>query len=480
MRGPDEHDSEFTHFVRARTGELHRTAHLLTADQGRAEHLVEVAVAQLSRQHADVGQAGTRARSCMARLAASVTTPTSATLTGDRDDVADLTTTDAAIRDLSPRERAVLLLRCLGGFDTRSTARELGLRRSKVTAAEQSASHTMGFELSDGRLRDALTDFAERATWPDPDVTLTRLRHTQPPRRHSRKRYLAAAVVVALTAATPIGSQIAHDRWLKTPAGINTSHGTHFHAYRQGYRLVGVQEVPAGGSRDISAPDGDVITLSCSGFTDRNQASWPLLNSADSQGPWLCSKQSAPRYSFVDVQGEATVTAPRAGHHPVLVAVYRPVPWSQYPVARNGFQVEHDHSLDDDERLNFDVAPVRPGRTLTMTGTNGVFSGAVERPPAHGGNVLFLTGLLSPSTTGQFKVDVDGEPMSHCSAGADSSGWCRLYDRYVPQIPFADLYSEGDASHTDHGALVNVRVEVRDALGPWKLQVRYDVYRPQN
>lgn len=104
MRGRHGIDSELAEFVHARTAELHRTAYLLTADQDRAERLVENAVAELRRDGASLGQAGTAARLHMARLAARAIAPSDAAATPD-----DPLLT--AIAGLTPRQRAVLLLR---------------------------------------------------------------------------------------------------------------------------------------------------------------------------------------------------------------------------------------------------------------------------------------------------------------------------------------------------------------------------------
>ncbi|MBB2892440.1 RNA polymerase sigma factor [Flexivirga oryzae] len=474
MGGSTGDESELGDFVAARTAELHRTAYLLTADQDRAERLVEVAVAQLARHRTDIGQAGAEARRCMARLAATATTPTPATRTAAPTDDAD-----TAIADLSPRQRAVLLLRCLDGHDTRSTARELGLAPSKVTDAEQSASHTVGFEPHDDRLRAALTDFSERATWPDPDVTLSRAEHVQPPRRHSRKRYIAAAAVIALTAAAPIGSQIAHDRWLNTPAGINASHGTHLRPYIEGYKLVGAQRVPAGAKRELELPSGDVITVACDNFSPTKESDAPVVRTAKSTGAWPCFKQSARFYYFATTEGNATIKAPPQQGHSIIVGIYRPVPWADYPVAQDNFHVVRRATLDTNAKMNFTKPPVRRGKTLVMTGRNGVFTGTVKKPAAARGTTLFLSGLLLPTTTGQYKVEVDGQAVTDCSYTAQDSTWCRFYDRDIRPVPLSPIFGT-DTFDSARPGPVKVRVVVRDALGPWKLQLRYDRYDPEN
>ena len=472
-----EHGSDATEladFVAARTAELHRTAYLLAADQDRAEQLVEIAVAGLARHPTDVGQAGALARRCMARLATTGTTPTvTEPVTDD---------TESTIAHLSPRERAVLMLRSLDGLDVTSTARELGMSRSSVATAEQSACTTVGFEPLDDRLREALSEFADRATWPDADATLARAAAVRPPRRLPRKRYLAAAVVLAVTAAAPIGSQVHHNQWLRTPAGINASHGTHFHAFTQGYQLADVQRIAAGGSRDIDLSPGDVIVLSCDSFSPRKQSSWPWVDSADSQGPWACAKQSAERYFFAWIgDGQASVKAPHTGHEPVIVGVYRPVAWSKYPVARADFQVEHDKTLESvQQQWTPGTSPISSGRTLVMEGGNGSYTASIQLPANVKGTVLALSGLFSPTSTGQYKVTVAGDTPMTCST-EPSDQWCRLYDHYVPQIPIGSISADNGQPSSGSGSEgEKVRVDVRDAVRPWRLELRYDRYRSDN
>jgi len=461
MRGHGRDDTELADFVAARTAELHRTAYLLAADQDRAEQLVDIAVADLARHPTDVGQAGALARRCMARLAATGTTPTvTEPVTDD---------TESTIAQLSPRERAVLMLRSLDGLDNTSTARELGLSRSSVAAAEQSGCSTVGFEPLDDRLREALSEFADRATWPDADATLARAAAVRPPRRLPRTRYLAAAVVLAVTAAAPIGSQVQHDQWLRTPAGINASHGTHFHAYTQGYQLVGVQRVPAGGVRQLEVPSGQAMALTCNRFSPRNQASWPVLEGADLNEPWPCSKQSTERYLLVWSDGSTTsVRTPKAEQQDVVVGIYQPVSWSKYPVARADFQVEHDKTLESvRQQWTPGTSPISSGRTLVMEGGNGSYTASIQLPANVKGTVLALSGLFSPTSTGQYKVTVGGDPMLSCST-EPSDQWCRLYDHYIPQIPIGSISADNGQPASGSGSEVaRVRVDVRDAVRPW-------------
>ncbi|RNI24297.1 sigma factor-like helix-turn-helix DNA-binding protein [Flexivirga caeni] len=462
-------------FVAARTAELHRTAYLLAGDQDDAERLVARAVGQLARDTADVGQAGQHARQSMARLAVAGTAPT---VGGDTPDT-------APVLRLSPRQRAILMLRHLDGLTVRMTARQLGIPRREIQRDEETACATMGFAVDDHRIGEMLTNLGEHAAWPDPAVTIERSRHAPASRLISRTRVAAAIGVAAVTIAAVTVSNAAHDSWLRSPAGINATHGTHFHAYTQGYKLVGVQTVTVGATRTINdlAPGG-VLALSCARPDPRVPANWPqITDGTDVPQPYPCAAQSDRRYYLYAPDGVTSVTAPRQGHQEIAVARYVPVPWDRYPVAKSHFDVQHNVPLDLNAKANFGDSPVRVGETLTMHGTNGTFTGTARVPPSAASTTLFMSGLLSPTTTGQYRIEVGGSPMSDCSipgsADDNDSGWCRIYDRWVPQVPMSDLGGP-DPDIDTHGGSVVVRVQVRDALGPWKLQIRYDRYKAQN
>lgn len=473
MRGHANDDDELIDFVAARTAELHRTAYLLTADQDRAERLVESVVGDLRRQGFDSGQGETTARHRMARMAGAVVIRTSP--------AEENTDPTQAIAMLSPRERAVLMLRCLDGYDPRSAAGELGLPRSKIAMAEESACQSIGFDVSDTRIRAALTDFAEQATWPDPDTTWSRSAGVRPPRRHSRRRYVAVATILALTVAAPVGSQLQHDRWLRTPAGINASHGTHFRAYTQGYKLVDVQRVPVGSTRTLRLPADDAVVLECPKVkSPADEARAPVVGDGQDTYPAWCNDSADDLYELMPATSVLSVHARPLGGRPVYVADYRPVSWNDYPVATGNFRVENDMTLLELAQGISQTPPVRTGQTLTMHGTNGVFNATVQRPSGASNTSLLLSMLLSPTTTGWYRVTVDGQSMTECGV-VSQSDWCRIYDAYVPQISQSWTQDAGGAFTPEASSgPAEVTVEVRHALGPWKLQMRYDRFRPGN
>lgn len=482
MRGRPADESELAQFVSARTAELHRTAYLLTGDQDRAERLVATAVDRLRRDGTPLSQAGGAARSYMAHLAAAATEPI-----GTSADDAPLPADErrAAIAGMSPRQRAVLMLRSLDRLDERSTARELGIPSTAVAGAETEASSALGAATDSVQCRTALNDFAERATWPNPSATLVAAAHVSPPRRHSRRRYVAVAAVLVIGAAAPIAAQVQHDRWLRTPEGINASHGTHFHAYTQGFKLVGVQRIPANTSRAVvSTSAREAIALGCAHFTTTSQAGWPRIDDGAGDGPepFACAQQSAKRYFLRAAAGKTIVTATRAGHQEIAVARYESVAWDRYPVAQKDFEIQEDQTLSSLLKNRVGPQPAAAsGRTVTMTGTNGVFTGRVRLPAPADGTELYLTGLLSPTSTGRYKITVDGERQLHCGAlNDDPDTWCELGDHYVPQLPIYSGWSATAPGPASRRGSAVVRVEARDAHGPWKLQLQYSRYRYAN
>jgi len=301
-----------------------------------------------------------------------------------------------------------------------------------------------------------------------------------PPRRRSRTRHLAVAGVVALTAVTLLGSRLAHDRWLRTPEGINASHGTHLRPYTQGFKLVGVQRVPASGSLRIPAAPHEVIAPICTHFTLKSQSTWARIG--DSQGhdmgPFPCAEQSAQRYYLSALDDTYTIRPPRNGGDDFLVARYARVPWDKYPVATGDFDVEHDQTMQSVLGLRQNK-PAASGRTVTLRGTNGVATAVVPLPAAVSGTDLYVTGLLSPTSTGEFRITLGGHSITYCDALSVDSPWCRFYDRHVPQVQLFTSYEYVAMNgHRDPStAARTLRVEVHHARGPWTLTIRFDRFR---
>ncbi|MBB2892442.1 hypothetical protein [Flexivirga oryzae] len=162
------------------------------------------------------------------------------------------------------------------------------------------------------------------------------------------------------------------------------------------------------------------------------------------------------------------------------VATYRKLAWGEYPVAESNFTVEHDQTLHDVAApatgMGRPVEPTVSGPVLTIRShpgkLNGTFSGTLTVPPEAFNTELEVAGLLSPTTTGRYRILVDhSSPWSTCGAHnvvvyTDSNErWCELYDRAIPQVSFLESAPLG-AQRT-----IPIRITVQHAIGPWQLQV---------
>jgi RNA polymerase sigma-70 factor (sigma-E family) len=146
--------AEYEQFVRARTPALLRSAYLLTGDQQLAEDLVQEA---LARTHLawdrlrDTGNADAYVRKVMYHRQVSLwrrpriaeTMPGTVPDSGRTGDHADATTTRVvlhrALRELSPRQRAVIVLRYFDDHTEVETAALLGLAVGTVKTLAQRA-----------------------------------------------------------------------------------------------------------------------------------------------------------------------------------------------------------------------------------------------------------------------------------------------------------------------------------------------------
>ncbi|MFE9658388.1 SigE family RNA polymerase sigma factor [Micromonospora sp. NPDC006431] len=142
-------DDEYATFVRARSHALVRSAYLLTGDQHLAEDLVQEALARThrawSRLH-ETGNAEAYARRIMYHLQVSVwrRRKVAEVLPGDlpdasdrrsHDDAESITqrmTVERALRSLSPRQRAVVVLRYFEDHTEAEAAEMLGVSVSTI------------------------------------------------------------------------------------------------------------------------------------------------------------------------------------------------------------------------------------------------------------------------------------------------------------------------------------------------------------
>ena len=132
-------DAAFAEFVRARTPALLRTAYLLTGDQGAAEDLVQAALVKVAGRWARIASRGDPepyVRTVLYRehvsrwrhhRVAEVQLVDEEQSTGGHDDqVAVALTLEAALAELAPRQRAVVVLRYFDDLSETAAAEALG------------------------------------------------------------------------------------------------------------------------------------------------------------------------------------------------------------------------------------------------------------------------------------------------------------------------------------------------------------------
>lgn len=472
------HDDELAEFVAARTLDLHHDAYLLTASQDDSRRLVALVLAELSRERVDLSQAAFTARQRMARAAARADVRAS--------DVDGVLARFRPLAALTSRQRAILLLEALDGHDLHSAAQTLQLSPRQV----QESYAAIPADLTDAEpadLRRLLEDFGDLAGSPDPTTTLTDMRTVPRPPRRPWWTYVAAVLVAALTVSSVWLTQTWHDEWLRTAAGLNQTHGTHYPAYTQGYKLIDIRDVTPGPAETLNLQAQDSIVIGC-GKGQADETTVARVMSGISGLFMLSCSTVGGRQHLTPVIGQTVLAIDDFSRKQWPVAVYRKVSWDEYPVAEKGFIVEHDQTLasfqptDDNGHV---VRPVTAGKVLTLHGTtahpNGTFSGTLTVPPSPAGTRLDFTGLLSPTTTGQFSLLVDHAPAgSRCGSqdqmfyysGQEDLRTCSLMDRRVPQVWFEspDISPLG-------GTAIPVTFTVKHALGPWTLQLLYNTYR---
>lgn len=468
MRGRQD----FEEFVVARTTDIHHDAYLLTASQEHAERLVVHVLAELDRDQPELTQAASTARLRMARIAARADTPA-----GDPDVAARF----RPLAALTSRQRAILLLELLDGHDLHSAARVLHLSSRQVGEAYAAIPPELT-DAESAQLRRLLEDFGDLVESPDPATTLGAIHALPPPPRRPWWSYAAAVLVVALTVSCVWIAQTWQNDWLRTAAGLNHSHGTHFPAYTQGYKLVAIHDIAPGPVETIPAGSNDAVAVECA-----TNAAITISSGLMGDFRGSCSDPAGPP-ALTQVVGTTSVSINDFSRDTWPVAVYQSIPWDEYPVATSGFIVEHDQTLRALRHVSADgyhfVKPLVAGAVLTLHGDrerpDGTFTGQLEVPAAHPGSVLVISGLLSPTTTGRYSLLVENTSqwsncgpagIVHYAPGPDALT-CSIFDRQVPQLNFSTW-----GVPTPRSRVVPVRITVRNALGPWTLQLAFDSYR---
>ena len=471
-------DQNFEEFVVARSQDLHHDAYLLTADQDCAEQLVAHVLAALARDHVDLTRATTTARVRMAQAAAHTHLPQTGNL-------ADLPARFRQLAALTVRQRAILTLEALDGHDLHSAARVLRLSHRDI----EQAYAAIPPELTDSGpadLRSLLQDFGDLAENPDPATTLAQTRAVPPPPRRPWWSYVATLLVVAFTVSCLVVTSHWHDDWLHTAAGLNHTHGTHYPAYTQGYKLVGIRNIAPGPAETLEPGANAALAIECT-KEQADRTAVARLSSEISGGFEMSCSQAGGRQHLTPTIGSALLAIDDFSRKEWPVAVYRKLTWDEYPVAHKDFVVEHDHTLTSLQPTGDDgdpIPPVTAGRVLTLHGTaakpNGTFTATLTLPRRPDRSVLIFTGLLSPTTTGQFRLRVaNSSPWTQCGstdqifyAGREDFRTCSLTDRRVPQVEYGDPNAPAEG----HGS-VPVTFTVKHALGPWTLQLVYNSYR---
>jgi|SRR5579875_3556089 len=473
-------DDELEEFVAARTQDLHHAAYLLTAAQDDAEHLVAVVLAELSRERIDLSQAAFTARQRMARAAAraDVRAP----------DIDHVPSRFRPLAALTSRQRAILLLDALDGHDLHSAARALQLSPRQVEESYAAIPSALT-DINPAELRRLLEDFGDLAESADPATTLTEMHSVPPPPRRPWWSYAAAALVVVLTVSSVWITQTWHHEWLRTATGLNHTHGTHYPAYTQGYQLIDIRDVAPGPATTLHLRAQDAVVIGCAkGQAD--QTTIARVASGISGLFMLSCSTVGGRQHLTPVIGDTVLAIDDFTRTRWPVGVYRKVSWDEYPVAQSDFTVQHNETLASQHPTDNHGDPIQPavrGQALTLHGTaaqpNGTFRGTLKVPATPAGTQLDFTGLLSPTTTGQFSLLVDhGYPWTLCGIpdqalymGRENFRTCSLMDHQVPQVRFGPP----DKPVTG-GTSIPVTFTVKHALGPWTLQLVYNSYRTDN
>lgn len=475
MRGHHEQDAALKAFIGARTQDLHHDAFQLTARQDAAEQLVVAVLTDLRRQGIDLSRAGATAHLRMVQLAAKSDTPTE--VPGN----AHLPERFRPLTRLSPRQRAVLLLQAVAGYDDRAVSRALQLSSRATTELLRSIPYgTLPNQTNE--LRSLLEDFGDLATSPSATTTIQDVFSAPGAPRRPWWTYAAAFLVIALTATCVVVTQGWHKDWLTTPDGLNHAHGTHFPAYSRGYQLVDIREMAPGIAQDVTTGAAGAVALPCGVVDPTVRLS---VQSAASEGDEGDScPRSATRARLTLVKGRASAMVLGGKGHEEPIAVYRKIPLSEYPVATNNFEVQHDLTLGAARKAaagGRTPADATKRPVLTLRGTavhhNGTFTGTLRLPP--GGGELdspqaHTVGLLSPTTSGRYRVDVDhGPAVTSCGEPQPPTyeyyRGCLLLDHHVPQLEYLqDVSTDFDT--------VQVQVIVKGARGPWTLQIAADTY----
>lgn len=354
-------------------------------------------------------------------------------------------------------------------------------------------------------LRAALDDMAQQVTAPDADVLVDTVGgRVERSRRRARAGVLAAAAAAALIAATAVGLRgFGPDTSSPVPAqspsptgSHRTTHPTDFVDHAGGYVLAKVVNVPLsrrgstahkvhvsvpkssvpitvlkalGSTRDAPFPTGKVTgpphaTTSLKSTSDKTPGTRSTLvwrRGALPVGPGGTAEYFQPGSAPVQSGSKLTLWAVTTLKHPrktMPVGVYSPVPWSAYPVGKAPFtHVPKPPSRFSTDGFTADAAHrvtlhsgKHPRRTVTASFT---------WPKGDRGMRM----LLLPTTTGRFRVTIDGH-VQVCDSGRDA--WCYFWDSDLSEGPTDTIMGNpAFMKHPHH----TITVEAQGTTGAWRV-----------
>lgn len=338
-------------------------------------------------------------------------------------------------------------------------------------------------------LREALETYAEGASAPDTDCTVQAVGARIDRSRRRRSGILAAVAAAALVAATVGGLRgFGPNTSAPVPAspgptrtGVQHDRPAYFADHADGYRLAEVVDVPltTGGHTPttvhVKVPDESLVIplgspddatlrgVQISDATTKLKVN-PSTGSTTTFPVWR--RQALPikpeRRSFPSFRqltiwapGTLTLSATTTLEHPrdtMPVAVYAPVSWNQYPIGRAPF-------------TNLPTRPVTqpggnpfPSAQQVVHSTPGRPNHTVKVTMAWPQDAESLLVSLLPTTTGRFRISLDGQALS-----CGGQTWCTFWDSDLSQGgPSQNSWAVGDGSkHT-------ITIEAQDTTGPWR------------
>lgn len=426
---PGSPPAAFAELVQARSTALHRTALLLARDEHDAREILEEALARARRTwDRNQGQPEAYCRSMLARVATSRTRRRRHPRTAPDGSLGSPT---AVLRALTPRQRAVLVLRHFHGYTLEQAAEALDITVSKAEVEENAALAALGHRDLSGTL-DAIADAV-----PTPDaVTLlagSQSRALQIGRRRRAVLAMVAAVVVLLG-----GAGIAldepgdeRDRDLDGPdlavpdpsydQGYGFQDGVPRPFTLDGLKLIVSHEIAPGGVWSTGFPattaGNPVYAVAwCTGAADDVPVTMTAHDAAVLPLPCTqaSDQQTLPVRPLPVEAGLWRVINPLPG--PALVAVYEEATWGEFPFAQSAHRLSWNPPLTGSGSIVIDsTSPVISRPDLeALAGTSLAYSATVPMTAQSRADIDVI--LNGP---GQALVTFDGIVVTDDWSGPD-------------------------------------------------------------